>query len=185
MLNFFVKKLFEDARPPVKKNPRDSGWDVFVHGFRAAYIAGQFREEAYEEVDSKTGILVMDAITGAVESAVLNPGDRVVVGTGIAGFVQDPADPSRIFELQARPRSGLARFQGITVVNSPGTIDDPYRGEIGIIICNSGNQAVTIKIGDKIAQLVPMEILPTTLVHVEVLPGSDRGADGYGSSGNQ
>ncbi len=119
-----------------------------------------------------------DLIAAIDAPLTLAPGARSAVPTGIA-LALPPG-----FEGQIRPRSGLALKSGITVLNSPGTIDSDYRGEIWVILANLGSTAVTICRGDRIAQLV---VAPIHRVHwhiVDHLPPSDRGAGGFGSTGS-
>jgi dUTP pyrophosphatase len=86
-------------------------------------------------------------------------------------------------ECQVRPRSGLALKRGITVLNSPGTIDADYRGEVGVILINLSNEDVEIQDGERIAQLVFCKVEQVELVQVEVLSDSERGEGGFGSTG--
>jgi dUTP pyrophosphatase len=104
-------------------------------------------------------------------------GEIVRIKTGIAAAI--PAG----YEGQVRPRSGLASKHGITVLNSPGTIDSDYRGEILVILINHGTQPVTINHGDRIAQLVICPVATPEIVEVDELPGSERGTGGFGSTG--
>ena len=115
-------------------------------------------------------------IEGELELA---PGGRMLVPTGIA--IALPAG----HEAQVRPRSGLALKQGLTLLNSPGTVDSDYRGEIGVILINHGEKAVTISRGDRIAQLVVQRLPGSSLSEVESLPESERGAGGFGHTGKQ
>ncbi len=108
----------------------------------------------------------------------LEPGARTVVPTGLA--IALPAG----FEAQIRPRSGLAAKWGITVLNSPGTVDADYRGEIGAILINLGQAAFTIEPGMRIAQMVVGQACRVAWLETDALPDSARGADGFGSSGN-
>jgi dUTP pyrophosphatase len=108
---------------------------------------------------------------------VLPPGGRALVPTGIALALPDG------FEAQVRPRSGLALRHGLTVLNSPGTIDSDYRGEIGVILANLGGAPVTVARGDRIAQLVVAPVQRAEWRAVASLPPSPRGASGFGSSG--
>ena len=87
------------------------------------------------------------------------------------------------YEAQVRPRSGLALRHGVTVLNSPGTIDSDYRGEIGVILANLGTESVTIARGERIAQLVVAPVRQAEWQPVAQLPASARGAGGFGSSG--
>jgi dUTP pyrophosphatase len=117
-------------------------------------------------------------LAAAVEAPlVLPPGGRALVPTGIALAL--PAG----FEAQVRPRSGLALRAGVTVLNSPGTIDSDYRGEIGVILANLGSESVTIARGERIAQLVVAPVRQVEWQSVASLPESARGAGGFGSSG--
>ena len=109
--------------------------------------------------------------------AVLKPGERALIPTGLS-FEIPPG-----FELQARPRSGLALKKGITLLNSPGTIDADYRGEIKILIINTGSEAVTIKDQERIAQLVLCQVSRARFKESENLTETARGAGGFGSTG--
>lgn len=113
----------------------------------------------------------------ADHDASIAPGDHKLILTNIA--VKMP----RFFEAQVRPRSGLALKKGITVLNSPGTIDPDYRGGIGVILYNAGKERFTIKPGDRIAQLVFAMRWKAYLTEVDTLDETKRGADGFGSTG--
>lgn len=108
---------------------------------------------------------------------VLAPGDRALVPTGLAMAL--PAG----YEAQVRPRSGLAVKHGVTVLNSPGTIDADYRGEIGVPLINHGREAFTIKRGERIAQMVVAPVVQISFETVGELPSSARGQGGFGSTG--
>ncbi len=119
----------------------------------------------------------MDLCAHIHESVVLEPLERKLIPTGL--FIELPAG----YEAQVRPRSGLALKQGITCLNSPGTIDADYRGEIGVILINLSNEMQVIKTGDRIAQMV---IAPVTQISWEpatALTPTNRGAGGFGSTG--
>lgn len=117
-------------------------------------------------------------ICAALESPLrLKPGKRAAVPTGLHVAV-----PSG-FELQVRPRSGLAARRGVTVLNSPGTIDADYRGEIKVIIINLGQHAFLIRPGDRIAQLVLCPVARAMLVEEEELQATDRSGGGFGHTG--
>ena len=107
----------------------------------------------------------------------IEPGKRCLVGTGIS--IELPPNT----EAQIRPRSGLALKYGITVLNAPGTIDEPYRGEIGVILINHSSEAFTISKNMRIAQLLVAPIYETEFVETVELSDSLRGASGFGSSG--
>jgi dUTP pyrophosphatase len=105
------------------------------------------------------------------------PGARVLVPTGLA--VELPPG----YELQMRPRSGLALRHGLTLLNSPGTIDSDYRGEIGIIMINHGSEAVTLAHGMRVAQMVLAPVSRAEWIEADDLAPSQRGAGGFGSTG--
>ena len=113
----------------------------------------------------------------AAESLTLRPGQRHAVATGFAMAI--PAG----WEVQVRPRSGLALKHGITCLNSPGTIDSDYRGELKVILANLGEDNFPIQRGDRIAQLVPAQVQLATLHEVEMLASTMRGSGGFGSTG--
>lgn len=107
----------------------------------------------------------------------LTPGQRLIVPTGLAPEVPEG------YELQCRPRSGLAANAGISVVNSPGTIDSDYRGEIKVILINHGRATHFINPGDRIAQLVLAHAPRAEIVEVDELSSTERGEGGFGSTG--
>lgn len=114
----------------------------------------------------------------AAESVTLAPGERALVKTGLS--IALPAG----FVAFVMPRSGLALKHGITLVNSPGTIDAGFRGELGVIMLNTDQSTpFHIEAGDRIAQLVIQPVVRATFVPVEELPGTHRGAGGFGSTG--
>ena len=123
------------------------------------------------------GAAGMDAVAAVIEPLVLAPGDRAAVPTGLAMAIPDG------FEIQVRPRSGLAFKHGLTVANAPGTIDADYRGELKVLLINLGPDPVTITRGMRIAQLVPAAVTRATLMVVESLDDTTRGAGGFGSTG--
>ena len=108
---------------------------------------------------------------------VLAPGKHAMVPTGLAIALPDG------FEAQVRPRSGLAARHGVTVLNSPGTIDADYRGEIQVILINHGSEPFAIKRGERIAQMVIAPVVQAKLVAVAELSTTDRGTGGFGSTG--
>lgn len=119
----------------------------------------------------------MDLHAWLKEPVTIAPGERRMIGTGL--HIALPAG----YEAQVRPRSGLAFKNGITVVNSPGTIDADYRGEIGIVLINHGNDAFTINSGDRIAQMVIAQYSQALWEPVKELDSTARGEGGYGHSG--
>ena len=120
------------------------------------------------------GLDLLAAVDGHV---VLAPGQRRLIPTGIALALPDG------FEAQVRPRSGLALKHGLTILNSPGTIDADYRGEVGVILGNLGDEPVTVTRGERIAQLIVAPVARARLAEVETLPDSARAAGGFGSTG--
>ena len=121
----------------------------------------------------------MDLRASVTEPLTLAPGERAAVPTGIA-----IALPPHV-EAQVRPRSGLARKAGISMVNSPGTIDADYRGEIQVLLINHGQEPFVVNRGDRIAQLVIAPIARAVWREVEVLDETERGAGGFGHTGTQ
>jgi len=119
----------------------------------------------------------MDVCAAVDEDLVLEPGDIRLVPTGL--YVAVPQG----YEVQVRPRSGLALKHGLTVVNAPGTIDADYRGEVGVIVGNIGREAFTITRGMRIAQLVVAAVARADVQQVDELPETDRGEGGFGHSG--
>ena len=113
----------------------------------------------------------------SVRELVIPPGGRALVPTGLV--VNLPAG----YEAQVRPRSGLALKAGVTVLNSPGTIDAGYRGEIGVILANFGQDDFKVNVGDRIAQLVIAPVLQPVVVETTEVDSTDRGACGVGSTG--
>lgn len=150
------KKLREDAiTPKYAHGHEDSGMDVYVNRV-AVKIDGEWKE---------------------YDNYYLAPEETVLVKTGLAFAV-----PLGL-ELQARPTSGNSLKTMLRVANSPGTIDAGYRGEVGIIITNTGSESIKLNKGDKIAQLVLCPVIHAQLHEVDELPEANRGEDGYGSTG--
>ena len=121
----------------------------------------------------------MDLRAHLAESIALQPGQRTLVATGLHMAIP------KGYEAQVRPRSGLALKHGITVLNSPGTIDADYRGEVGVILINHGTEPFEIAHGDRIAQLVIAPVTQGVWVEVESLDETARGSGGFGSSGKR
>lgn len=119
----------------------------------------------------------MDLAAAVVEDMPLAPGARAMVPTGLCIALPDG------YEAQIRPRSGLAMNYGVTVLNTPGTIDADYRGEIKVILANFGPEEYNIRRGTRIAQLVVAPILRGVWDEVDELPESERGDGGFGSTG--
>lgn len=157
-----IKKLHPDAIIPTRSNSTDSGLDLY-----------------------------------SIEKCVLLPNERKLIGCGIAIELPDPTFMKSIkntngldslvmfiWEAQIRPRSGLAAKHGITIVNSPGTIDSSYRGEIKVILLNNGDNPFVINKGDRIAQMIVCPIIVPDVEEVDELSNTDRGEGGFGSTGS-
>lgn len=128
----------------------------------------------------KTALSAGMDLNAVLENTItLKPLERALVKTGL--FIQLPAG----YEAQVRPRSGFALKQGITVLNTPGTIDADYRGEIGVILVNLSNEAVAIENGERIAQLVIAKHETVNWQEVDELDDTDRGQGGFGSTGSR
>lgn len=123
------------------------------------------------------GAAGMDLRANIEESITLKPLERAIVKTGL--FIALPVG----FEAQVRPRSGLAAKKGITVLNSPGTVDADYRGEIGVILVNLSNEAFIVKDGERIAQLIIAKHERVNWQEVAILSETERGSGGFGSTG--
>lgn len=121
----------------------------------------------------------MDLRANIETSVELQPLERRLIPTGL--FMALPEG----FEAQVRPRSGLALKHGITVLNTPGTIDADYRGEVGVVLVNLSNTPFTIEPGERIAQMIIAKYEQAELVEVEELDETERGAGGYGHSGTK
>lgn len=112
-----------------------------------------------------------------IESITINPGGRALIPTGLRVAIPEG------YEIQVRPRSGLALKNGITLLNTPGTIDADYRGDIGVIVINHGTEPFTIMAGDRIGQIVLNKVERIEWKEVDNLPDTIRGEGGFGSTG--
>ncbi len=119
----------------------------------------------------------MDLRSASVEPVVISPGQRALVPTGLILEIADG------YEGQVRPRSGLALKNGISLVNSPGTIDSDYRGEVKVIMINLGDDHFMVNHGDRIAQLVIAPVIQAQIVEIDEISESERGDGGFGSTG--
>ena len=121
----------------------------------------------------------LDLLAAVPEEAplILAPGQRALVPTGLS-IALPPG-----FEAQIRPRSGLAAKHGITVLNAPGTVDADYRGEVGVLLINHGDTPFAIRRGERIAQMVIAAVVRAELVAAPLLPATERGSGGFGSTG--
>ena len=113
----------------------------------------------------------------SVDDLTIAPGKRALVHTGLVMLLPP------MYEAQVRPRSGLALKSGVTVLNTPGTIDSGYRGEVGVILANFGEADFQVKKGDKIAQIVIAPVTQPEIVETTEVDETDRGAGGFGSTG--
>jgi len=119
----------------------------------------------------------MDLRSASMEPIVLSPGERGLVPTGLVVEIPDG------YEGQVRPRSGLALKNGISLVNTPGTIDSDYRGELKVIMINLGEDHFMVNYGDRIAQLVIAPVVQAQIIEVDEISDSERGSGGFGSTG--
>jgi dUTP pyrophosphatase len=118
-----------------------------------------------------------DVVAALAAELVLAPGERALIPTGFALEVPDG------LEVQVRPRSGLALRHGVTLLNSPGTIDSDYRGPVGVVLVNLGREPFTVRRGERIAQLVVAPVVRAAFREAEALGASVRGEGGFGSTG--
>jgi dUTP pyrophosphatase len=137
----------------------------------------KLRPGALLPVYGTEGASGMDVYACLDEAIVVSAGTAILVPTGLAFEIPDGC------EMQVRPRSGLALNCGVTVFNSPGTVDADYRGELSILLLNLGADTFTVHDGDRIAQLVFAPVLRAVLVECDELSATDRGAGGFGSTG--
>ena len=163
----FIEKADDTVKTPERAYPTDSGLDVFAWKFVKAYKHGNTvnDQDEFEWVIANRDNIKLDSL----ERVLINTGIKATVGPG--------------YEIQVRPRSGNALKYGLTICNSPGTIDESFADYIGVILINLSNKVRTINLGDKIAQLV---VAPVVLAEVEIvdkLPDTDRGLNGFGSTG--
>ena len=121
----------------------------------------------------------LDIAAHIEENIIINPGEKSLISTGL--FVAIPIG----YEIQIRPRSGLAAKKNITVLNTPGTIDADYRGEIKVILINHSKEKFIIENGDRIAQMVVCPVIQAELEGTTELPNTERGSGGFGSTGTK
>ena len=126
---------------------------------------------------ASAGSAGLDLLAAIESDKVMAPGERYLVPCGICLALPNG------YEAQVRPRSGLALKHGLTVLNSPGTIDSDYRGEIGVVLVNHGDAPFTVARGMRIAQLVLAPVVRAVLAETQFLPETARGANGFGSTG--
>lgn len=178
MYKLKIKLLTSGARVPVKTNKTDAGND----------LCADFSDNQFDTIQGSQSVLKL-AYVGEdgelVKQVVLPPMAKVIIPFGIAIKVEGPKADDELFESQVRPRSGLAAKFGITVLNSPGTVDESFRGEVKGILFNLGTENFIINHGDRVAQLVVKKTLNALTEVVEELDETERGAKGFGDSGVQ
>ena len=176
LTTLLIEKAYEDAKVPQKAHPTDSGFDVFAHSFK---VFNTFK--ALE-------------ITIKEDEVYLRPREMVLVDTGIKATVVcedsplhsiDKFNETYTYEIQVRPKSGLAYKHGLTVLNTPGTVDNSYTGTICVIMINHSDVPYKLVKGEKVAQIVPVRVELPTLQVVDSLNDSDRGTNGFGSTGKK
>jgi len=126
-----------------------------------------------------TGSSGMDIAAHIPNNIIIDPGEKALISTGLSIAIP------KGYEVQIRPRSGLAAKKNITVLNTPGTIDADYRGEIKVILINLGKEKFIIKNGERIAQMVVCPVVQAYLEEVNELTNTDRGSGGFGSTGTK
>ena len=168
-----VQKIYEDAPLPTKPTcDTDAGYDVVAHNVSRIYAHYGSNSETLLEGDAM-GSKFTESGTFELQS-----GERCLLGTGLKMTVAPG------YEIQVRPRSGLALKKGLTVVNTPGTIDEAYREEVGVIIMNTSRQTQTITLGERIAQIVPKKVELLEIVEDDLSVATKRDG-GFGQSGHQ
>lgn len=166
-----VERIYDNAPLPSKpKIDTDAGYDVVAHNVTRIYAHYGSNGERLLEGDNLESKFIEP---GVFE---LQSGERALIGTGLKMTVGEG------YEIQVRPRSGNALKRGLTVVNTPGTVDEAYRGEVGVIIMNTSRSTQRIELGEKIAQVVPKRVELLEVVEEKLDDTTKRGADGYGST---
>jgi len=158
-----IKKLRKDVAIPKPSKTGDAGADARIEGFKKINLEGDKKELL--EVDS--------------DSYTLKPLDRVGCSLGFATAIPEG------YYFKVVPRSGLALWEGLSIVNSPGTIDSGYRNEWMAIVINLSNADITLKKGDRICQIILAKMIDYQFEEVNKLPESDRGQGGFGSTGKE
>ena len=158
-----VKKIRKNITIPKPSKPGDAGADARIEGFKKIIVEGTKKELLDVESDSYT----------------LKPLERVGCPLGFATAIPEG------YYFKVVPRSGLALWEGLSIVNSPGTIDSGYRNEWMAIIVNLSNTDVTLKKGDRICQIILTKMIGYQFEEVNELPKSDRGQGGFGSTGKE
>ena len=173
MPKLYVEKIHEDAKLPEKPTIKtDSGFDVFAYNVKQIYYHGGGNGEQCLKTDEHMQRKFPEP--GVLE---LQCNERALIGTGLKLTVGEG------YEIQVRPRSGLALKHGITVLNTPGTIDSDYRGEVGIILINHGKVAFTIEPKMRIAQFILAPVVRAVFRDGNELTSTARGEGGFGHTG--
>lgn len=170
------EKIDERVLPPTKpKTDTDAGYDVYAWTIDKMIMhSGGNGEDAIS--GDKNPQRLEDRFQGDGKSFTIQQGERVLISTGLKVTVEPG------WEIQVRPRSGLAWKKGLTVLNAPGTIDESYRGELKIILVNTSRKEQYITLGDAIAQIVPKKVTHLELEEVNFKNSTKRGSDGFGST---
>jgi dUTP pyrophosphatase len=155
-----IKKLSKDVISPEYATDGSAGFDLAVNNFKQYWMG---RTNSQIELESSLSI-------------VLNPNDRLLIGCGYSVAIP------KGYMLEIRSRSGNALKKGLVVLNSPGTVDSDYRGEVGVILINKSNKEITINLGDKVAQGVIVKHETASFEIVDELGETERGEGGYGST---
>jgi len=158
-----VKKIRKNTTIPKQSKPGDAGADARIEGFKKIFVEGKKRELFNVESDSYT----------------LKPLERVGCSLGFATAIPEG------YYFKVVPRSGLALWEGLSIVNSPGTIDSGYRNEWMAIVVNLSNKNVILKRGERICQIILVKMEEYEFIEAEDLPGSERGLGGFGSTGKK
>jgi dUTP pyrophosphatase len=192
-----LKKLALAFETFVKENPLKQNFKSYVHQAASEAVQSEVKKSSAEKNAEKVSVKVkklenfkgelpkyqsrlasgLDVRAQISSEIVLKAGQRALVPTGLSFAIPEG------YEIQARPRSGWAIRDGISLLNTPGTIDADYRGEVKIILINLGESDVTIRDQDRIAQLVLCPVLQADFAEVESLDETERGAGGFGSTG--
>lgn len=184
MIEVLFKKLYDDVEVPQYAHPGDSGFDIAVHNFKHLYSSQEMCPDGIPKGDNlmfqDNKVYTLSDGTPRrtpIEWVTLSPHSRVLVGTGYSIAIKP-----EWYELQVRSRGSYSLKQGLIVCNSPGTVDNGYRGEIGVILLNTSAFHITIKKGDRVAQGVFTHISAGIFIVSETLPDTKRGSGAYGST---
>ena len=162
-----MEKLTEDKKQPIIKFKK----------LNEKAVIPQYQTKGAAAFDLHTIVEQPNVMGKIVDSFSLMPGERMLMKTGLA------VSTGKGYKLDITPRSGLAMKHGITIVNSPGKIDEDYRGEIMIVLHNSGSEPFPVKNGDRIAQAEHVPVIRSEIIEVDDLDETERGAGGFGSTG--